>query len=157
MKANGLPLVKVVFRVVSEGEVEVETPWAKQLGPSEFQLDNLPWYAYGISADDVFEALPTEDDPRPHFVRVLRKSGNRTVRVILRPPTNESDASMAVLRRLKELGCTYEGMNHSYFAVNIPPEASFDAVVAFLTDAGLTWEHADPTYETLHGRGRQDN
>ena len=157
MKANGLPLVKVVLRVVSEGEEEVETPWAKQLGPSEFQLDNIPSHAYGISTDDVFEALPTADDPRPHFVRVLHKSGNRTVRVVLRPPSNESEASMAVLRRLKELGCTYEGMNHSYFAVNIPPEAEFHAVTAFLTDAGLTWEHADPTYEALHGTVRDDN
>jgi len=143
-------LVKVVFTVEDGDDVEVETPWAKQVGPNEYELDNLPWYAYGISCGDVFEAFPTDYDPRPHLKRVLRKSGNRTLRLILKPPANESAESMAVLTRVAELGCSYEGMDHSLIAINVPAEVDFAAVCAFLTETGHNWEHADPTYDDLY-------
>jgi hypothetical protein len=45
----------VVFRVEDGESVYVETPWARHLGQNEYELDNLPWYAYGISLGDVFE------------------------------------------------------------------------------------------------------
>ena len=96
------------------------------------------------------EAVPTEEDPRPVVQRVLRKSGNRTVRVILEPPIDESTASQAILDRLREMGCDYEGANRSYFAVNIPPAVDFGAACRFLPASGHHWEHADPTYEELY-------
>lgn len=142
-------LVKIVLRYEDGDDVHVETPWAKQVGDNLYELDNLPWYAYGVSCGDVVEAIPAEDG-LPEFRRVVRKSGNRTLRVILKPPANESTDSKAILARLVVMGCDYEGMNHSYVAVNIPPTANFGDVCAFLTDTGQTWEHADPTYEQLH-------
>jgi hypothetical protein len=142
-------LVKIVLRHEDGDDVHVETPWAKQVGDNLYELDNLPWYAYGVSCGDVVEAIPAEDG-LPEFRRVVRKSGNRTVRVILKPPANESLDSKSILDRLVSMGCDYEGMDHSYVAVNIPPTANFGDVCAFLTDAGQTWEHADPTYEQLH-------
>ena len=62
----------------------------------------------------------------------------------------ESPASQAVLDHLIAMGCEYEGMNGSYFAVNIPPLVEFADVCAFLTEGNLQWEHADPTYAELH-------
>ena len=142
-------LVKIVLRDGEGNDAHVETPWAKQVGENLYELDNLPWYAYGISCGDIVEAFPSEDG-LPEFRRVVRKSGNRTVRVILKPPANESTDSKSLLDRLVSMGCNYEGMDHSYVAVNIPPTASFGDVCAFLTDTGQTWEHADPTYAQLH-------
>jgi hypothetical protein len=143
-------LAKVAFRIAGGGEVDVETPWARRVGVNTYVLDNLPWYAYGISVGDTFEAIPSGDG-LPEFTRVIAKSGNRTVRVILKPSAKESAASQAVLDRLRAMGCDYEGMNSSYIAVNIPPNVSLDEVCSFLTDRDQQWEHADPTYEDLHG------
>ena len=142
-------LAKVAFRVGEGDDVEVETPWARKVGVNTFVLDNLPWFAYGISAGDTFEAIPAGDG-LPEFTRVLEKSGNRTVRVILKPSVKESPESQAVLDHLVAMGCEYEGMNGSYFAVNIPPRVEFADVCAFLTEGKLQWEHADPTYAELH-------
>lgn len=144
-------LVKVVFRVEDGDSVYVETPWARQIGPTEYELDNLPWHAYGISLGDVFEATPEPTDPRPHFRQVLRKSGNRTVRIILAVHAEESDEIASVLKSLVDLGCSYEGANGRYMAVNIPPAVDLDAVVAYLTRADVQWEHADPTWSSLYG------
>ena len=123
--------------------------WAKQVGDNLYELDSLPWYAYGVSCGDVVEAIPAEDG-LPEFRRLVRKSGNRTVRVILKPPAHESTDSKAILDRLVSMGCDYEGMDHSYVAVNIPPAANFEDVCDFLTSTDQTWEHADPPYEYLH-------
>lgn len=141
--------VKVVLVTEAGGEFEVETPWATQVGPNLFELDNIPFFAYGISLGDRFFAEPTEDDPRPVFRRIHEKSGNRTIRIIFDPPVNESAESRAVLDALVELGCTYEGANPGYICINIPPAADFERVCSTATDAGVRWEHADPTYEEL--------
>ncbi len=142
--------VKTVFTTGSGDDVYIETPWARHLGGTEYVLDNLPFYAYGISSGDVFEATPEPNDERPHFRRVLRKSGNRTVRVVLKPGATESPESQAVLDRLNELGCTYEGANDSYIAVEVPAGIELRTIGEYLTSTGQQWEHADPTYEELY-------
>jgi hypothetical protein len=149
-------LVKVVFRVEDGDSVYVETPWARHLGNNEYELDNLPWYAYGISLGDVFEATPDADDPRPHLRRVLRKSGNRTLRIIFAARAEDSPETAAVLDTLVKMGCSYEGANGKFIAVNIPQAVDLDEVGACLTKTGTQWEHADPTWESLHGEGDSD-
>ena len=128
---------------------EIETLWARPLGDHLFELDNTPAYAYGLSWHDVIEARSQTPDGFPAFVRVARKSGHRTVRVILKPPANVSEASQAVLDGLRDLGCSYEGAKHRLIAVDVPPTADLMAVRAFLIASEQSWEHADPTYEDL--------
>jgi hypothetical protein len=124
---------------------QIETPWAEPVG-DYFRLDNLPWFAYGISDDDIVEATPTENAGVYEFVRVHEPSGNRLVRIIF--DGSESDAP--VLERLLDMGCHYEGLNKRLIAVNIPPTIEFDSVYGYLTELGTTWEHANPRYEQLH-------
>jgi hypothetical protein len=86
MQNNGAPgpTAKVLFRVVDEdGSINVETLWAFDLGQDAYRLDNSPFYAYSVSVGDVVFAPVDPQDERPTFQRVLEKSGNRTVRVIL--------------------------------------------------------------------------
>jgi hypothetical protein len=59
----------------------IETPWAERIG-NKFRLDNLPWYAYGISDDDLVDAVATDVGGIFEFVRVVEPSGNRLIRVI---------------------------------------------------------------------------
>jgi len=129
---------------------EVETLWAFPLGDDLYELDNTPWYAYGVSWHDVIEARATEPDGLPEFVRVVRKSGYRTLRLILDPPADKNADSQAVLDRLTQFGCSYEGANPGYISIDIPPPVDLGQVTQFLTTSEQRWEHADPPYEELH-------
>ncbi len=129
-------------------EGQIETLWAFDLGHGHYRLDNTPWYAFGISWQDVVEAHPDEAG-QLHFVKVVSKSGNRTIRVM-----SEVEFTDEWLKRLLSLGVTYEGANRRYFGINIPPDVDLDAISSFLVQEGVTWEYADPTYEEVRGRGR---
>jgi hypothetical protein len=138
---------------LSNADGDIETLWAFPLGNDLYRLDSSPWYAYGVSWKDVIEARPREPGDFPELVRVVEKSGHRTIRVILKPPTDESPDSQAVLAGLRELGCSYEGANRSYIAVDVPPEVQLATVRQFLISTGQQWEHADPPYEELFPDG----
>jgi len=124
---------------------EIETPWAEPVG-DYFRLDNLPWFAYGVSDDDIVEAAPTETAGIYEFVRVHQPSGNRLVRITF----DGSESSAPVLEHLLNMGCHYEGLNERLVAVSIPPTVEFEPVQGYLSEVGAKWEHANPTYEQLH-------
>ena len=126
---------------------EIETPWAEPVHSNLFRLDNLPWFAYGVSDDDVVEATVTDDAGVFEFVRVVTPSGNRLIRIVLDDP---ADAT-GVLPKLLAMGCHYEGLNRRFVAVNIPPTVDLNTVTAYVTAAGVTWENAKPTYEQVVG------
>ena len=73
-------------------DVDVEFPWADHLGGNRYQLKNYPFYAYGVSFDDIVEAhTKHEDDPYPYLAKVLEKSGHRTLRILLDESIKESN------------------------------------------------------------------
>jgi len=145
------PAAKVLFRVPEEdGSANVETLWAFSLGGDEYQLDNLPFYAYAVSAGDVVHAPFDEAEGFPTLVRVVRKSGNRTVRVIFDERPAPGNQTERVLNELVAVGCSYEGASGTYLAVNIPATVKLESVRAYLVEQCVQWEHADPTYDELH-------
>ena len=134
-------LVKVGFR---DDDGQVETLWAFDLGNGRFRLDNAPWYQYGVSYRDVIEASP-EPDGLPFVVRVLEKSGYRTLRI-------RSDKSIPeqLLEAIKSAGASYEGATRNFMAVDVPPGIVLESIVSLVTASGIEWEYADPTYEQLY-------
>ena len=145
------PTKKVIFRVEGdEGQVNVETLWAFDLGNDRYRLDNTPFYAYSVSLGDVVRATTDENGGFPTFRAVLKKSGNRTVRVFFDDPVDPGSASERLLNELVDLGCEYEGANKRYVAITIPPRVQLAAVRDFLVENALTWEHADPSYTELY-------
>jgi hypothetical protein len=150
MTNSSPPNAKVLFRVPNEdGSAEVETLWATHLGADNYKLDNSPFYAYGVSWEDVVSAPFNSQEGHPTFQRVVSKSGNRTVRVIVETPIETGNESDQLLQGLVALGCDYEGANGKYISVNIPPRVELDVVRTYLIEHHATWEHADPTYATL--------
>ena len=106
------PDSKVLFRVSEDdGSAQIETLWATALGHDEYRLENSPFYAYSVSWEDVVFAPLDPAEDRATFRRVVKKSGNRTVRVIFDPPVKDGNESDQVLQGLVELGCSYEGAN----------------------------------------------
>ena len=150
MADSSQPNAKVLFRVPDDdGTANVETLWATRLGGDAYKLDNSPFYAYGVSWEDVVSAPFSADEGFPTFERVVSKSGNKTVRVIFDLAIEEGNASARVAAGLVALGCSYEGANRKYLSVNVPPEIDLEAVRAYLIEQEATWEHADPTYAEL--------
>src|SRR5215472_12584360 len=137
------PMVKIRLRGPEPNEIE--TLWATPLGDDQYRLDNSPFFAYGVSWEDIVEAF-SSDDGVLEFERRVRKSGNRTLRIILDSPA-EDPKSRSVLERICEMGCSYEGLHSRLISVNVPDDADFDLVTTYLTDeSGMRWEYADPTY-----------
>lgn len=130
----------------------VETAWAQRTDPSrdEFLLDNNPFYAYGVSAGDVVEGEPIAPGIY-RFVRVVRPSGNRSIRVAFETFKADAPEAEPILAGLKSLGCDYEGVFGRVIAVNIPPHVDLARVADFLTDTGIRWEYANPTYSDRSG------
>jgi hypothetical protein len=150
LNESSQPNAKVLFRIPNEaGGADVETLCARDLGEDKYQLDNLPYYAYGVSSGDIVLAPFSENEGLPTFEKVITKSGNRTVRIIFDVPVASGNASGALINRLVDIGCDFEGANRKYIVVNIPPSVDLDTVAQLLTSAEVSWEYADPTYETL--------
>jgi hypothetical protein len=84
------------------------------------------------------------------FVRVVQKSGHRTVRLILNPPADKSPDSQAVLDGVVALGGSYEGMHPGYLSIDSPPGVELERIAEYLTASGQQWEHADPRYRDLY-------
>ena len=136
-------------KVLLQEDKSVETLWADPVGPDLYRLDNSPFWAYGVSWRDVVEAHP-DPDGMLRMTRVVEKSGHRTVRVFMKPGIDNSPEAKAVMDGVRELGASYEGMNPTYLAIDIPPGVELMTVADYLTAHGIQWEHADPTYATLY-------
>ncbi|PIV32164.1 MAG: hypothetical protein COS34_14630 [Lysobacterales bacterium CG02_land_8_20_14_3_00_62_12] len=148
---SDIPAVKVLFRVPDDdGGAIVETLWANPLGEDRYELDNSPFYAYGVSWRDTIFAPMSQEEGWPTFECVVEKSGHRTVRVIFDPPVAPRNVSDQVLQGLVQLGCSYEGANPGYMSVNIPPGVELEQICSYLVGHEAQWEHADPTYASLY-------
>ena len=139
-------------KIALEGpDGDIETLWADIVGPDLYRLDNLPWYAYRVSLQDIIEA---RQDPagQLRMVRIVQKSGNRTIRVICEVTETERELtfeSTQLLAGLVERGCSYEGANKRLIAVNIPPAVRLEDIADYLISSDFEWEYADPKYEDL--------
>jgi hypothetical protein len=147
MSEHNVLLAKVLF---SSEDGKVETLWTVPLGDNLYCLNNSPWLIYGLSWQDVIEAEAKDKDGLPIFRQVIKKSGNRTLRLLLDPAANQSPKSQEILNKLIEMGCSYEGANQKFFAINVPPSIDLRQICDFLTGTGSQWEHADPIYEELY-------
>src|SRR5260221_7107419 len=136
--ANTEGMVKVRLR--GPGTSDVETLWAIPVDTDLYRLDNSPFFAYGVSWQDVIEAKPA-DDQLLEYVRCVRKSGNRTLRAVFKEYRSDDPPAQEVLRELRNLGCSYEGMQPRMISINVPPKVNLEGVTDFLTEQSeLQWE-----------------
>jgi hypothetical protein len=139
---------KVRFRL-PDGPHATESVWATSLGNNLYRIENYPFYVYDVSWKDVVLAVPDAPGNHPVFQRIVRKSGSCTIRVFIEdlqgPPEDH-----IILKGLNALGCWFENADSSLFAIALPPNVDFEIVCRFLNDNEATWEHGDPSYETLY-------
>jgi hypothetical protein len=123
--------------------------WAEPLGSGRYRVESCPFFAYGVSRDDVVRATEPGRDEAPLLEDVIEKGGHRTLRLALDPAVDVADRSVqGLLERLLELGCTHETLRPKLVALDVPREVDVAVVAELLQsladDGVILWEWADP-------------
>lgn len=126
------------------GDGYTETVWAEPVGGDIYRLDNIPYFAYGLSLGDHVRAAHDGEGPL-RMVELVKPSGNRTLRVaFLDQPGASSDEAAPLREHLEALGCELEIAFSTLLAVSVPAAVALNTVEEFLTEQGVDWERADP-------------
>lgn len=108
-----------------------ETVWAEQLGPREYKLRSVPFYAYGLAFGDIVATTP--EDCHPVVDRVVMHGGHSTYRVFLDTATVLADERFRKYwAPLESAGCTFERASARLLAVDVPGHADLRQVYALL-------------------------
>lgn len=127
------PNAKVFFRLERDEDdyppVDWESLWAVPLGEGRYRLDNVPFYAKGVSSGDTVMAV--SEGGQLVVKRLVEAGGHSTVRVIV----YEEAMTSEIREKLQAIGCSTELSNiASFFSVDIPADVEYEAVVALLQD-----------------------
>lgn len=143
---------KVWFRLQQDEDgyppAQVETVWAVPFSEGTYVLENVPFFAQGVSLGDMIST--TEDsDGRRWFNGVVKPSDHSTVRVSVFRESSDPrplEERVAALRhRFTELGCTTE-LSHvsGLFAVDVPAAVDYDRVGDLLEEGkDGSWDYEE--------------
>ena len=109
--------------------VDWEELWAVSLGDDKYRIDNVPFYALGISSGDSVAAVSR--DEKLVVTEVVGTEGHSTLRVVVH------DKSMTEILRaeLKSAGCATELSNvPGFFSVDVPPQVDYSVISKLLSD-----------------------
>ncbi|MCU1279528.1 MAG: hypothetical protein JWM53_3074 [bacterium] len=121
-------LVRIVFRLEPNawhGSV-TERLWAQPVGTRRYRLRNSPFFAFGVSAEDVVFA--DEREGELWFAGVSLHGGHSTYRIKVTGAAH--DRFEQYWRPLQQLGCSYE--EGVVLAVDVPPKTDIHAAYAAL-------------------------
>src|SRR6266446_6645759 len=147
---EGRELRHVIFEMVQDSDgwppVGAERMWASEVGPGLYKIDNIPFYARGISRGDVVSVL--EKDGTLFYKETREHSGHSTVRVIIKRKGSErTPLEQEVRQNLVGKGCEIEGVSEGFFAVDIPVGVNYGEVKTLLREeerkGGLEFEEGN--------------
>lgn len=126
---------KILFKYHSNvlDELTVETMWAEVIDKDNgiFKLDNIPFYGPLIATDDEFYAEFDESEQMLTYQKTTKYSGNSIVLVII---TQNGFDKEIIRDRFKELNCTSEGLNDTYFSMEILKDVDYSGIQKILTE-----------------------
>ena len=133
---------RVSFRLEQDEDgyppVAWERLWAAKVQEGLYRLDNVPFYAKGVSSDDVV-LVETLDDELV-FRELIQASGNSVIRVYVL----DLEDVQASRDEFRAFGCESELSNVArLFALEVPAATDFGPV-GRLIDAGVNqtrWEY----------------
>jgi hypothetical protein len=135
----------------------MESLWVRKVGNNLCELLSIPFFAYNISLGDIV-ACSTDDDGEGLFIdKVVKKSGNRTVRVAFKAPEGgKHPEGLKLADFLRTEGFKWDYNKIRVFSINIASDAEHKKLIARLKriskSAQMIWEDGDPEPErTLDG------
>lgn len=143
---------KIVFKLTPDSDgyppVSFESLWGIQKEEHLYQVDNTPYYLYGVSKGDW--VLAHADENELIADSVAKQAGHSTVRVF----ASRKEDKLAIKENLQRLGAVCSITSElSLFSVDIPPHVSFTAIDAYLSsitdDETIAYEDACLQHATL--------
>jgi len=151
---------KILFKYHSDilDELTVETMWAEEIDKDNgiYKLDNIPFYGPLIATDDEFYAEFDELEQMLTYQKTTKHSGNSIVLVII----TKDGFNKEILRdRFKELNCTSEGLNDSYFSMEILKGVNYSGIKKILEEYenDEILEYAEPCLSDKHQTDLKNN
>ena len=144
---------KILFKYHSNilNETVVETMWAKVVDRQRglYKLDSIPFYGPLIATDDEFYAEFDKSEERLTYRRTTKHSGNSIVLVRIVEKTFNKEE---IRDEFKRLDCTSEGLNDSYFSMEILSKINYKEIKTKLDkyeEEGII-EYAEPCLSSKH-------
>ena len=151
---------KILFKYHSNvlDELTVETMWAKIIDKENgiYKLDNIPFYGPLIATDDEFYAEFDEYEQILTYRKTTKFSGNSIVLVVI---TQNGFDKEVIRNRFKKLKCTSEGLNDSYFSMEILAKTNYAEIKKILDDyenKGIL-EYSEPCLSEKHQANLKNN
>jgi hypothetical protein len=135
--------VKISFTLVQDEDGyppdSCERVYAKTLANGNYEIDNIPFFIYGISCGDEISAQLVDDQLA--FEQLVVRSGNSTFRLI----SKRKEDSPKIREIVRELGCPSE-MNArlNLIAVEVPSSVSIQPFIDYIVTAKA---HEELDYE----------
>lgn len=140
-------LTKIVIDLPGHWAVSGEGIWAKSLGDDLYQIDNIPFHAYGLNLGDIVKAVEPSSELKPQVIEVVKPGGHRTLRIIFEKNFTEEE-QISYLNEIKAMGVGVE-RNRIFLALDVPPEIDYQLICNHL------WELQEDkvlNYETCEVR-----
>jgi Domain of unknown function (DUF4265) len=144
---------KILFKYYSTylEEVVSETMWAEivDLEKGYFKLDNIPFFGPLIATDDIFRAEYDEVEKNFTHKETIESSGNSILQILVL----EKEFDKEIIReKLTAINCISEGLNDTFFAVEIPKNVDYSIVKSILNEyeSHSIIEFAEPCLSEKH-------
>jgi hypothetical protein len=128
MNHQPMPSLRPLKKIVAQLEPDswhghaTETLWAERVNEGRYRLRSVPFFARGLSVEDV--VTTRFEDDIDVVTGVSLHGGHSTYRVFLSDGTTlESSSFSEHWQPLADLGCTYERATERLLAIDIPPSA----------------------------------
>jgi len=144
---------KILFKYYSTylEEIVSETMWAeiRDLEKGYFKLDNIPFFGPLIATDDIFRAEYDENEKTFMHKETIESSGNSIVQVLI---LEEGFDKEIIREKLKAINCISEGLNDTFFAVEIVKNVDYSIVKSLLDEyeSNSIIEFAEPCLSEKH-------
>ena len=112
-----------------------ESVWAERQVDGTYKVKNVPFYAKGISCEDIVEAEP--QDRALVFKRVVRHNGHSTYRIYAANGRTAPEV-VSLVGRLQQLHCDIEPATDTLVGVDVLPEADIYKVYETLAVLNVT-------------------
>lgn len=145
--------VKILFRFYSElfEEEMVETLWALKIDEELglYQIDNIPFYVPLLASEDIVYAEHDSLEDRLVYRKTIKDSGNSTIHVVM---LDENVDINTICDEFFDLECSYEGVNESYFAMEVPKTVNYKPIKERLEQLELQGQigYAESCLSELH-------
>lgn len=125
-------LVKVHIDLPNHWWFKGESLWAKPLGEDLYEIQNVPFCAYGLNCGDVVLATADSPDLKPEIRSVARRSGQKTLRVFFGGDLSGKDKQKPYIEEIESMDAWVERAHSTVICINVNATGDYAAICAYL-------------------------